>query len=43
MVYGKPLVELPSKNIYMQYVELSSEERDVYDAVANEGRIKIGK
>ncbi|XP_077988188.1 helicase-like transcription factor [Glandiceps talaboti] len=42
-VDGKPLVELPDKKIYIQSVELSEEERTMYDTMASEGRITIGK
>ena len=40
---GKPIVDIPEKNIFVSYVELSPEERDIYKAVAEEGKITIGK
>ena len=42
-VGGKPLVDLPAKNIFINYIELSKEERDVYKAVADRGKVTIGK
>ncbi|XP_033118246.1 helicase-like transcription factor [Anneissia japonica] len=43
MVDGKPLVELPERKVYVQTVELSEEERKVYEAMAKEGRLAIGR
>ncbi|XP_071949768.1 helicase-like transcription factor [Antedon mediterranea] len=40
---GKPLVELPERNVYVQSVELSEEERKVYETMAKEGRLAIGR
>ena len=42
-VKGELLVDLPSKQVFIQHVELSAEERAVYDSMAKEGRLTIGK
>nr|XP_006824708.1 PREDICTED: helicase-like transcription factor-like [Saccoglossus kowalevskii] len=42
-VNGKPLVELPDKKVFLQTVELSDDERALYETMAKEGRVKIGK
>lgn len=42
-VDGKPLVELPDRQVYVQPVELSLEERKLYDSMAKEGKLVIGK
>ena len=42
-VDGKPLVELPERQVFVQPVELSLEERELYDSMAKEGRLAIGK
>ncbi|XP_031557289.1 helicase-like transcription factor, partial [Actinia tenebrosa] len=41
-VNGKPLVELPDRQLFIQPVELSLEERKLYDSMANEGKLLIG-
>ena len=40
---GKPIVELPEKNLFINYIELSPEERDIYKAVSEKGKVTIGK
>ena len=42
-VDGRPLVELPDRQVFIQPVELSLEERKLYDSMAKEGRLVIGK
>ncbi|XP_043926554.1 helicase-like transcription factor [Protopterus annectens] len=42
-VKGKPVLVLPERKVFVQYVELSSEERRIYDAVKNDGRNVIGR
>ena len=42
-VDGKPLVELPKKEICIEHVTLSEEERKTYDVMAKEGRIIVSK
>ena len=42
-VDGKPLVELPDRQVFIQPVELSLEERKLYDSMTKEGRLVIGK
>ncbi|XP_071803107.1 helicase-like transcription factor [Asterias amurensis] len=42
-VKGELLVDLPSKQVFIQHVELSVEERAVYDSMAKEGKLTIGK
>ena len=42
-VDGKPLVELPERQVFVQPVELSLEERKLYDSMAKEGKLVIGK
>ena len=40
---GKPLVDLPERQVFVQPVELSLEERKLYDSMAKEGKLVIGK
>ena len=40
---GKPIVQIPEKSVFLNYVELSPEERDIYKAVAEKGKVTIGK
>ena len=42
-VNGKPMVELPDRQVFIQPVELSLEERKLYDSMAKEGKLVIGK
>lgn len=43
MVDGKPIVELPERNVYVEHVKLSEEERSLYDAMQNEGKIIVSR
>ena len=38
---GKPLVNLPPRTVVIQEVELSDEERKLYDAMQNHGQLII--
>ncbi|XP_068740295.1 helicase-like transcription factor isoform X2 [Montipora capricornis] len=40
---GKPLVKLPPRTVVIQEVELSGEERALYDAMQNHGQLVIGR
>ena len=40
---GKPLVNLPPRTVVIQEVELSQEERELYDAMQNHGQLVIGR
>lgn len=40
---GKPLVKLPPRTVVIQEVELSEEERKLYDAMQNHGKLIIGR
>ena len=42
-VDGQLLVDLPAKSVFIQKVELSADERAVYDSMASEGKLAIGK
>ncbi|KAJ8030290.1 Helicase-like transcription factor [Holothuria leucospilota] len=42
-VDGKLLVELPPKTVVLQYVDLSEEERKVYDSMAKDGKLSVSK
>jgi len=40
---GKPLVKLPPRTVVIQEVELSDEERQLYDAMQNHGQLIIAR
>ncbi|XP_071999196.1 helicase-like transcription factor isoform X1 [Engystomops pustulosus] len=42
-VKGKLLLQLPERKVYMQYIKLSTEEREIYESVQNEGKAVIGR
>ena len=42
-VDGRLLVELPQRQVFVQHIELSAEERQLYDSVASQGKVVIGK
>ncbi|XP_066266289.1 helicase-like transcription factor [Branchiostoma lanceolatum] len=42
-VEGRPLVELPPRTVFIQHVEMSADEREVYDAMATEGKVTVGR
>lgn len=43
MVDGKPIVELPERNVFVEHIKLSEEERSLYDAMQNEGKIIVSR
>lgn len=43
MVDGKPIVELPARNVFVEHVKLSEEERSLYEAMQNEGKIIVSR
>ncbi|XP_052276249.1 helicase-like transcription factor isoform X3 [Dreissena polymorpha] len=42
-VDGKPLVELPKRQVCIEHITLSQEERTVYDAMQKEGKLIVSK
>ncbi|XP_063772026.1 helicase-like transcription factor [Pseudophryne corroboree] len=42
-VKGKPVLELPERKVYVQHIELSAEERQIYESMKNEGKAVIGR
>ncbi|XP_055482099.1 helicase-like transcription factor [Psammomys obesus] len=42
-IKGKPVLELPERKVFIQYVTLSEEERRIYQSVKNEGKATIGR
>ncbi|KAM3930256.1 helicase-like transcription factor [Leptodactylus fuscus] len=42
-VKGKPVLELPERKVYIKYVKLSTEERQIYESMQNEGKAIIGR
>ncbi|XP_072897666.1 helicase-like transcription factor isoform X1 [Hemitrygon akajei] len=42
-VNGKPVIELPSRKVFIQHITLSDEEKQIYESVKNEGRAIIGR
>ncbi|CAH1245828.1 HLTF [Branchiostoma lanceolatum] len=42
-VEGRPLIELPPRTVFIQHVEMSADEREVYDAMATEGKVTVGR
>ena len=40
---GRPIVELPKRDVFVEHVELSEEERSLYDAMQTQGKIIISK
>ncbi|XP_056420818.1 helicase-like transcription factor isoform X2 [Hyla sarda] len=42
-VNGKPVLELPERKVYIQYIKLSTEERNIYESMQNEGKAIIGR
>ena len=43
MVNGKPIVVLPKREVYIEHVKLSQEERTLYEAMQNEGKLVVSK
>ena len=42
-VDGKPLVDLPARNVVLQYVDFSDDEKDVYKTMEKDGRLAVSK
>ncbi|XP_078266571.1 helicase-like transcription factor isoform X3 [Rhinoraja longicauda] len=42
-VNGRPVIELPARTVFIQYIALSDEEKQIYESVKNEGRAIIGR
>lgn len=43
VVNGKPLVELPEKQVCIEHVKLSEDERKTYDSMQNEGKLIVSR
>ncbi|XP_023932310.1 helicase-like transcription factor [Lingula anatina] len=43
VVGGKPLVQLPARNVYLETLQLSEDERRTYDTMAQEGKLIISR
>jgi len=43
IVDGKPLIELPTRDVFVETVTLSAEEREIYDVMQNEGKLIVNK
>ena len=43
MVNGKPIVQLPKRDVFIEHVKLSEEEKTVYEAMQNEGKLIVSK
>ncbi|XP_074860180.1 helicase-like transcription factor [Carettochelys insculpta] len=42
-INGKPVLELPERKVFIQYVTLTEEERKIYQTVKNEGKAAISR
>ncbi|KAM4771598.1 helicase-like transcription factor [Rhinophrynus dorsalis] len=42
-VNGKPVVELPARKVFVQYIKLSEEERQIYECMKKEGQVVINR
>lgn len=42
-VRGKLVLELPARKVFIQYINLSTEERQIYESMQNEGKAIIGR
>ena len=40
---GQPLVALPKRDVFVEHVELSEEERSLYDAMQTQGKLIVSK
>jgi len=40
---GRPIVDLPKRDVFVEHVELSEEERSLYDAMQTQGKIIVSK
>ncbi|OWF44406.1 Helicase-like transcription factor [Mizuhopecten yessoensis] len=42
-INDKPLVELPDRKVFVEHIKMSEEERNVYEAMQNEGKVIVSK
>lgn len=42
-INDKPIVDLPERNVFIEHVQLSEEERSVYEAMQKEGKIIVSR
>ena len=42
-VQGKPLLNLPKKEVFVEYIKLSDEERAVYETMQAEGKLIVSR
>ena len=42
-VGGRPLLHLPSRQVFVEHITLSEEERAVYDTMQKEGKLIVSK
>lgn len=40
---GQPIVELPKRDVFVEHIELSDEERSLYDAMQTQGKLIVSK
>jgi len=40
---GRPIVELPKRDVFVEHVTLSDEERNLYDAMQTQGKLIVSK
>lgn len=43
IVNGKPIVALPSRDVFVETIRLSDDERKVYDAMQTEGKLIVSR
>ncbi|XP_017949929.1 helicase-like transcription factor isoform X4 [Xenopus tropicalis] len=42
-IRGRPVLDLPERKVFIQHVELSEEERQIYESLKNEGKAVISR
>ncbi|XP_033759478.1 helicase-like transcription factor [Pecten maximus] len=40
---NKPLVELPDRKVFVEHIKMTEDERNVYEAMQNEGKVIVSK
>ena len=40
---GQPIIDLPKRDVFVEHVTLSDEERSIYDAMQTQGKLIISK
>jgi len=40
---GEPIVQLPKRDVFVEHVVLSDEERNLYDAMQTQGKLIVSK